>query len=203
MKKIDLKKDLAQLYKVPASKIVLVKVPILNYLMIDGHGDPNNSQLFQDAISALYSVSYTMKFMFKKGVKQIDYAVMPLEGLWWTDDVNNFSMENKAAWKWIIMILQPDLINEENFEEAKKLVESRKKMPLLQNVRLERMEEGLCAQILHKGPYNTEGPNILKLHAFISENGYQLHGKHREIYLNDMRRTAPDQLKTIIRQPVV
>ncbi|MDR3693942.1 GyrI-like domain-containing protein [Mucilaginibacter sp.] len=202
MKKLDLKKDFAELYKVSANKISLVTVPKLNYLMIDGHGDPNNSAMFREAIEALFSVSYTMKFMFKKGEQQIDYSVMPLEGLWWTDDMNNFSMENKAAWKWTIMIMQPDFITNEVIEQAKQQAGRRKALPRLNNLRLESMEEGLCAQLLHTGPYSAEGPNILKLHAFIKENGYKLHGKHREIYLSDMRRTAPEKLKTIIRQPV-
>jgi|SRR6185503_6754377 len=202
MKKIDLKKDLAELYKMPANKISLVTVPKLNYLMVDGHGDPNNSAMFQEAISALFSVSYTLKFMLKKGAQQIDFGVMPLEGLWWTDDMNNFSMENKATWKWTIMILQPDFISKEMIDQAKELAAKRKELPMLNNLRLESMEEGLCAQLLHIGPYSAEGPNILKLHAFINDNGYKLHGKHREIYLNDMRRTAPEKLKTIIRQPI-
>jgi len=203
MKKIDLKRDLASLYKVSANRITLVTVPKLKYLMIDGHGDPNNSQIFQDAISALYRVSYTLKFSFKKGELKIDFGVMPLEGLWWTDDMNNFLMENKIAWKWTIMILQPDFISHENVEQAKELAAGRKAMPMLNNIRLETMEEGLCAQLLHIGPYSAEGPNIIKLHTFIEEQGFSLHGKHREIYLNDMRRTAPDKLKTIIRQPII
>lgn len=203
MKKIDLKKELASLYKVKPNKISLVTVPKLNYLMIDGHGDPNNSQLFQDAISALFSVSYTLKFSFKKGELKIDFGVMPLEGLWWTDDMNNFSMENKTAWKWTIMLLQPEFISQDNVEQAKELAAARMSIPMLNNMRLESMEEGLCAQMLHIGPYNQEGPDILKLHAFIEEQGFSLHGKHREIYLSDMRRTAPDKLKTIIRQPIV
>ncbi|BAU53406.1 GyrI-like domain-containing protein [Mucilaginibacter gotjawali] len=202
MKRIDLKKDFAALYKVSANKISLVTVPKLNYLMIDGHGDPNNSVQFQEAVNALFSVSYTLKFMLKKSEQQIDYGVMPLEGLWWTDDMNSFSMENKAAWKWTIMIMQPDFITSPIIEQAKELAAGRKALPMLNNLRLESMEEGVCAQLLHIGPYSAEGPNILKLHAFIKENGYKLHGKHREIYLNDMRRTAPEKLKTIIRQPV-
>ena len=202
MKKIDLKKDFAALYKVSANKISMVTVPKLNYLMIDGHGDPNNSTMFREAIEALFSVSYTMKFMLKKSEHQIDYGVMPLEGLWWTDDMNSFSMENKAAWKWTIMIMQPDFITSPIIEQAKELAAGRKALPMLNNLSLESMEEGVCAQLLHIGPYSAEGPNILKLHAFIKENGYKLHGKHREIYLNDMRRTAPEKLKTIIRQPV-
>lgn len=203
MKKIDLKKEYSNLYKAPAKKIEIVTVPKLNYLMVDGQGDPNNSVQFQQAIEALYSVSYTLKFMVKKGEQQFDYGVMPLEGLWWTDDMNNFSMESKAAWKWTLMILQPDFITEPLVEKAKELASKKKELPLLEALRFESMEEGLCAHILYIGPYNEEPPTIVKLHDFIKGSGYKLRGKHREIYLNDMRRTAPERLKTIIRQPII
>jgi hypothetical protein len=110
MKKIDFKKELQGIYKVAANKVEVVTVPKLNYLMIDGFGDPNNSQLFQNAVEALYSLSYAIKFMIKKGDQQIDYSVMPLEGLWWSDNIANFSMENKADWKWTLMIMQPEFV---------------------------------------------------------------------------------------------
>jgi len=202
MKKIDLKKQFAQLYKASTKKIELVTVPELNYLMIDGTGDPNNSQQFQEAIEGLYSLSYTIKFMFKKGPQQIDYGVMPLEGLWWTDDMNNFSMKDKASWKWTLMIMQPEFVTASIVEEAKELIRSKKTVASLDLVRLESMNEGLCAHILYVGPYSEEPPTIVKLHDYIKDNGYKLRGKHREIYLNDMRRTAPEKLKTIIRQPI-
>jgi len=202
MKKIDLKKEFATLYKAAVKKIDIVTVPMLNYLMIDGTGDPNNSKQFQDAIEALYSLSYTVKFMFKKGEQQIDYGVMPLEGLWWTDDIENFSMEDKAKWKWTLMIMQPEFVTKATIDEARKLVIERKNIASLEQVRFEKMNEGLCAQTLYIGPYSEEPPTIVKLHDFIKHSGYKLHGKHREIYLNDMRRTAPEKLKTIIRQPI-
>jgi hypothetical protein len=192
MKKIDLKNEYKELYKVSPKKMVLVTVPELNYLMVDGQGDPNNSHQFQDAVNALFSVSYTIKFMFKKGEQQIDYGVMPLEGLWWTEDVNNFSMENKAAWKWILMIMQPDFVTNTIVEQAKEQAGKKKDLPSLNQLRLKTMNEGLCAQVLYIGPYSDETSTIIKLHDFIKDNGYKLHGKHREIYLSDMRRTAPD-----------
>jgi hypothetical protein len=203
MKKIDLKKDLAKLYKMSPNNFSLVTVSKLNYLMIDGSGDPNHSATFQEAINALFTVSYTLKFLFKKGEQQIDYSVMPLEGLWWTDDMNNFMMQDKADWKWTMMILQPAFVTRAYIEQAIAQAAKRKELPMLHNMRLEAMEEGLCAQILHIGTYSAEGPDIAKLHDFIKETGYQLHGKHREIYLSDKRRTAPEKLKTIIRQPVI
>ncbi len=202
MRKIDLKKEFAGLYKASAKKMEIVTVPKQNYLMVDGVGDPNNSKQFQEAIEALYSLSYTIKFMFKKGEQQIDYSVMPLEGLWWTDDMENFSMEDKSKWKWTLMIMQPDFVKKAIVAEAKKLVTARKHVEALDQVRFEAMNEGLCAQVLYVGSYSAEPPTIVKLHTFIKDNGYKLRGKHREIYLNDMRRTAPEKLKTIIRQPI-
>lgn len=202
MEKLDLKKELSTLYKAKANTIEIVTVPKLNYLMLDGTGDPNNSKQFQDAVEALFSLSYTVKFMIKKG-EQIDFGVMPLEGLWWTDDMNHFSMENKADWKWTLMIMQPEFVTPSVIKQAKEQLSKKKNLPLLDNIRLETMNEGLCAQILYIGPYNAEPPTIIKLHTEIKDRGYKLHGKHREIYLNDMRRTAPEKLKTIIRQPII
>ncbi|HEY8780395.1 MAG TPA: GyrI-like domain-containing protein [Mucilaginibacter sp.] len=202
MKKFDFKKEYRELYNDSTNKMYLVTVPKLNYLAVDGHGDPNNSAQFQEAIEALFSVSYTIKFMLKKGPQQIDYGVMPLEGLWWTDDLNNFSMENKADWKWTIMIMQPEFVTAEIIEQAKVQAAERKDLPLINSLRLETMDEGLCAQVLYIGPYAAEGPTIIRLHNYIEENGYKTHGKHTEIYLSDMRRTAPEKLKTIIRQPI-
>ncbi len=203
MQKIDLKKEYPHLYKASANKYDVVTVPELSYLMMDGSGDPNNSQQFQEATGALYSIAYTIKFMVKKGEQQIDFGVMPLEGLWWTDNMSGFSMEHKDKWKWTLMILQPDFVSDAIVALAREQVIKKKKLTSVEAVRLERMNEGLCAQTLHIGPYSEEPPTIVKLHTFIKENGYQLHNKHREIYLNDMRRTAPDKLKTIIRQPIV
>jgi len=203
MEKLDLKKEFAALYKAEVKKPAFVTAPPLNYLMTDGKGDPNNSPEFQLAVEALYSLSYTLKFMVKKSVLQIDYGVMPLEGLWWMDDMAQFVKENMADWKWTLMILQPDFITAELIREAKELVRKKKNLLTLDKVRFETMNEGICAQLLHMGPYGEEGPDIALLHNYIKENGYKLHGKHREIYLNDMRRTAPEKLKTIIRQPVI
>ncbi len=203
MEKIDLKKTLSEFYSVPKNKIIITNVPSMNYIMIDGQGDPNNSVQFQEAVNALFSISYTIKFMIKKGRQQIDYGVMPLEGLWWTDDLNNFSMEHKEDWKWTLMIMQPDLVTPEIYKEAFENVAKKKDLPALPKLRFEAMKDGLAAQIMYVGPYNEEPPTIVKLHNYIKENGYKLTGKHREIYLNDMRKTAPEKLKTIIRQPIM
>lgn len=203
MKKLDLKKDLKDLYTVSKGKVVAVKVPKLRYLMIDGQGDPNTSKEFADAITALYGLSYTLKFMIKKGPEAIDYGVMPLEALWWADDMNDFLKADKSMWKWTAMILQPNFINKKLVLAAKEeLMRKKKDTPTLAKVRLEDMTEGACAQILNIGPYSEEAPNIAKVHAFIHEQGKALRGKHREIYLSDARRTAPEKLRTIIRQPM-
>ncbi len=202
MKKLDLKKDFAALYKATA-KPAVVKVPKLRYLMIDGQGDPNTGKAFADAITTLYGLSYTLKFMVKNGPEAIDYGVMPLEAIWWADDMKDFTQGSKAKWKWTAMIMQPAFITATMVKAAKaELVRKKKDLPSIALLRLEDMTEGACAQILHVGPYAAEGPTITKLHAFIQENGKSLRGKHREIYLNDARRTEPEKLRTIIRQPM-
>ena len=201
MKKIDYKKEWKHLYRPSAKKVGIVDVPPMKFLMIDGAGDPNNSQDFQDAVNALFSLSYTLKFMIKKGEQAVDYSVMPLEGLWWAEDMSQFNINDKANWLWTLMIMQPDFITTELVAEAAAQVAKKKELPALPNIRLERYAEGQAAQIMHIGPFSEEGPTIEKLHAFIAENGYELTGKHHEIYLSDTRRAAPKNWKTVIRQP--
>ena len=201
MKKIDLKKDLKYLYQPSVSEVELVRVPKFNYLMIDGEGDPNNSQSFQEAVKALYTVAYTLKFMIKKE-KSVDYPVMALDGLWWMDDMSKFSMANKAAWKWTLMILQPAVVTKALFSKALKQAKEKKGLTALSQIRLEPYTEGLSVQIMYIGPYAEEGPTIQKLHANARERGCQLRGKHHEIYLGDPRRSKPEKLKTVIRQPI-
>ncbi|MBE2287911.1 MAG: GyrI-like domain-containing protein [Chitinophagaceae bacterium] len=200
MEKKDLKKQYKQLYSCPAETPIVVDVPEMQFLMCDGKGAPDSPH-FTRAIEALYSLSYTIKFACKKGPLQIDYGVMPLEGLWWADDMNDFSSGNKQNWKWTLMIMQPDFITEEMVDQATEQLKNKKKTENLEAVRLEKMQEGKCAQIMHMGPFSEEAETIAKLHAFIGSAGHKLSGKHREIYLSDMRRTAPEKLKTIIRQP--
>jgi hypothetical protein len=200
MEKVDLKKALKAFYNSSAKQCVIVDVPAMNFLMLDGAGDPNTSPAFQAAVETLYAVSYTLKFMLKKQ-GAADYAVMPLEGLWWTPDMAEFTIADKSNWLWTIMIAQPSFITAEQVASAKG--EARKKeLSLIDPLRFESYHEGLAAQIMHLGPFAAEGPTIAKLHAFIAEQGYKLTGKHHEIYLSDFRRTAPEKLKTVIRQPV-
>lgn len=200
--KIDLKKEWKHLYKPSAKAPVLVDAPPVNYLMIDGMGDPNTAPSYDEAIEALYAVSYTLKFMIKKGETGVDYAVMPLEGLWWADNMDDFLSGKKDNWKWTSMILQPEYVTEALTAEALKQVEKKKNPPALGLMRFESLTEGQAAQIMHIGPFADEGPTIEKLHAFIQDQGFRNRGRHHEIYLSDFRRTAPEKLKTIIRQPV-
>jgi hypothetical protein len=202
--KIDLKKKMKDFYNPSSEKISLVDVPPMNFMMIDGKGDPNKSQSYQDAIEALYAVSYGLKFMVKKE-RSVDYAVMPLEGLWWTDDMTQFSAADKGIWQWTAMIMQPEYVTDDLYRKAVQEAAKKKSLPALREARFHSFHEGLSVQILFIGPFSAEGPVIEKLHTFIRENGYAADGvtrKHHEIYLSDVRRTEPDKLKTVLRQPV-
>ena len=201
MVKIDFKKELKHLYSPSAKEVVAVDVPVMNFLLIDGERDPNTAQQYRDAVEALFSVSYTIKFMVKKEAG-VDFGVMPLEGLWWVDDMTKFSTERKDEWKWTSMIMQPKYVTPEHVNTAVEAVRKKKNLPALSKLRFESFHEGAAAQIMHIGPYSAEGPNIAKIHTFIRNSGHALSGKHHEIYLNDARRTAPEKLKTILRQPM-
>ena len=202
MRKIDYKKELKHLYRPSAMKVEAVDVPRMNFLMIDGKGDPSTSQEFKDAIGVLYPLSYTLKFMIKKGAIGVDYGVLPLEGLWWADDMSSFVDDRREHWQWTLMIMQPELVTEQMVQEANAQVLKKKNPVSLPLVRFESFEEGKVAQILHVGPFSEEGPSVEKVHAFIEESGSHRRGKHHEIYLSDIRRAAADNWKTIIRQPM-
>ncbi len=205
MTKIDFKKQLKHLYNASAKEAVIVDVPAMNYLMVDGKGDPNTSREAQEAIETLFPVAYGIKFMIKKE-QAIDYGVMPLEGLWWTDDMSQFTPENKDIWKFTYMIMQPEYVSGDLVDKALKEVERKKNPPALSRVRFESLNEGPSAQIMHPGPFSAEGPTIDRLHSFIREKGYSFDGlvqKHHEIYLSDFRRVAPEKMRTILRQPFV
>ncbi len=202
MEKIDYKKQLKHLYGPSARKVEIVDVPQMNFLMVDGEGNPNTSKSFSDAIEALYPLSYTLKFMVKKGKRGVDYGVLPLEALWWADDMSAFSTGNKDAWKWTLMIMQPEFITLKMVQEATQEVQKKKKPVSLPFVRFESFKEGKAAQIMHIGPFSEEGPTIEKVHSFIENNGSRRIGKHHEIYLSDIRRAAPEKWKTIVRQPM-
>lgn len=198
--KIDLKRELKALYKPSAKEVVEVAVPAFDFLMVDGEGDPNKAAGYKEAVEALYSVSYAVKFALKRD-KALDYVVMPLEGLWWADDLASFNRDEKDRWRWTMMIMQPPEASAQLIESAIASVQARKGLPGLGRIRLERFEEGRSAQTLHIGPFSTEGPTIQRVHAYISARS-ALRGRHHEIYLSDIRKAAPGKWKTIIRQPM-
>jgi hypothetical protein len=200
--KIDLKKEMKHLYRPSKAKFTVVDVPEMDFLMIDGHGDPNTSPAYQAAVEALYGVAYAVKFMLKEDPEIDDYVVPPLEGLWWVEDMSQFSMDDKDAWSWTMMVMQPEWVTPDLVEEARAEAGRKKDLPALSRLRFAPYHEGLSVQILYVGPYQEEGPTIARMHAFADEQGYTLRGKHHEIYLSDPRRTAPERLRTIIRQPI-
>lgn len=201
MKKIDLKKEFEHLYQPSATDVVQVDVPSFQFLMIDGEGDPNTSRQYAQAVEALFSVSYSARFMVKKGPRQIEYTVMPLEGLWWADNMSAFVANDRAQWKWTMMIMQPSFVGKQILKAAVAEVTRKKGLPAVENLRLETFREGLCAQVLNIGPFSKEGPTIERVHEFIAARG-TLAGKHHEIYLSDIRKVDPAKWKTIIRQPM-
>jgi hypothetical protein len=199
--KIDFKKTLKHLYN-PPKKFVVVDVPEMQFLMVDGHGDPNTAQAYREAVEALYAVAYKIKFLSKKALER-DYTVPPLEGLWWAEEMESFITRDKSQWDWTMMIMTPEWIGQEIFADAVAQARKAKNPAALDKVRLERYHEGLSAQIMHVGSYDDEGPVLSRMHGeFMPENGYCENGKHHEIYLSDPRRVAPKKLKTVLRQPV-
>ena len=202
MNKLDIKKELKYLYQPSAKEVVQVDVPSMNFLMLDGKGDPNKSQEYADAVEALFSVAYTIKFAVKKSAMAIDYGVMPLEGLWWADDMNAFTSGDKSNWQWKMMIAQPSFVTQATVDAAIAEVRKKKNPAAISGLRLEAFDEGRCAQIMHIGPFSAEGPNIERVHHFIEAGGHKRHGKHHEIYLSDIRKADPSKWKTIIRQPM-
>ncbi|MBX3143378.1 MAG: GyrI-like domain-containing protein [Trueperaceae bacterium] len=200
MTKLDLKRELKHLYAPSAKQIVVVDVPTLKYLTVDGQGDPNTTPAYAEAVEALFSLSYSIKFTVKKTLG-MDYAVMPLEGLWWSDDLTVFTSGDRSRWSWRMMILQPDFITDELSSGVLRELAGRKHLPGLEHVRFTPFTEGSCAQVLHVGPFSEEGPTIERLHRHILDLGFELSGKHHEIYLSDIRKAAPERWRTVIRQP--
>ena len=203
--KLDLKKELRELYCPPGKNPVIVEVPLMRYVMIDGIGAEPEGEAFQNAIQALFSVSYKAKFISKNQLGS-DYVVMPLEGLWWADDMNDFIAGRKERWRWTLMLLQPEFISREIIERAIKASEGKAPPASLEKLRLDELNEGMSAQIMHIGPYSEEHENIMRIHDLIQSEGGRYDGKvqkHHEIYLSDFRKTAPERLKTVLRQPFV
>lgn len=174
----------------------------MQFLKISGEGDPNTSKDYKEAVEALFSVAYHIKFSIKKGNPGINYGVLPLEGIWWAHDMEVFKRDEKSQWKWTMMIMQPEIVDESHFRDSLLAVKMKKDLPSLSNMVFETFEEGPSAQVMHIGPFSEEGPTIERLHQFIKDQGYQLSGLHHEIYLSDIRRAAPSKWKTILRQPL-
>lgn len=203
MEKVEFKKTLPHLYQPKNTDTwELVDVPVMNFLMVDGEGNPNTAKSFTDAIEALYPVSYTLKFMSKRELGK-DYGVSVLEGLWYADDMGIFEAGNKDAYKWTLMIMQPEWITNEMVESAISQVKEKKNPPALEKLYFKPYHEGKSLQLLHVGSYDAEAPKLNELHhQYMPAHGYSFNGHHHEIYLSDMRRVAPNKLKTILRQPV-
>jgi hypothetical protein len=202
MTKVDFKKTLKHLYGPGKKDFAVVDVPEMQFLKVDGHGDPNTAAEYQEAVEALYAVAYKIKFISKKELDK-DYTVPPLEGLWWAEDMSTFVSRDKSEWDWTMMIMTPDWISSEIFKRAVEEVRKAKNPAALDLVRFEKYVEGLSVQIMHIGSYDEEGPTIARLHNdFLPANDLVENGKHHEIYLGDPRRTAPEKLKTVLRQPV-
>ena len=205
MSPFDLVGQLKPLYAPSPRHPAIVGVPELSFLMIDGRGDPSTSEVYQQALEALYGIAYTLKFALKKSDPERDFKVAPLEGLWWADAERPSMDELQAdrdAWNWTMMIAVPDEVTAAEVAAAAEAAARRRPLPAAGRIRLERFAEGLAAQIMHIGPYADEAPTIAALHEFVEEQGYALRGRHHEIYLGDPRRTAPERLKTVIRHPV-
>jgi hypothetical protein len=200
LEKVDFKKELKHLYNPSAKEITVVDVPSMNFLMVEGQGSPASEE-YMSSIEALFSVSYALKFMVKK-VKDVNYGVMPLEGLWWVDDMTKFSVDHKDEWKWTSMIMQPKYVTAEDVKLAIEQTRKKKNLSALSKLRFEGFQEGKAAQIMYIGQFSAEGPTVQKIHDYILKSGHTVNGKHHEIYLNDPSKTPPEKLKTILRQPM-
>jgi hypothetical protein len=203
METVDYKAHLRKFYRPASEEVELVDVPRLNFIMIDGSGDPEKSPEYVNAVDALFAVSNLLKIMVKKGKPPIDYGVMPLEALWWSDGPSRFSVERKADWKWTLMVMQPQIITIKIVADAVAQTKSKTELECLSRIRFEPFEEGRAAQKLHVGPFSEEGPSLGKIHGRIDAIGGKFSGKHHEVYLSDTRKAVPEKWKTVIRQPYV
>jgi hypothetical protein len=207
MSKLDLRKELKYLYAPSAKKVEVVDVPRFQFAMVDGEIEPGrgpeDSPAFQEALEALYGISYTLKFASKlRKQDPLDYTVMALEGLWWVEG-GEFDITHPEGWRWTLMIMQPDHITPGMYEDALRQLRQKKgDRPGFSRLRFEGFQEGLCVQTMHVGPYAEESATIARMHAFARENGYRLCGKHHEIYLGDPRRASPEKMKTVLRHPI-
>ena len=199
MKTLDYKKELKELYSARKNRPAIVEVPRMQFLMFDGHGHPEVSPLMQEGFQGLYSVAYTIRFAIKAR-DEVAYTVMPPEGLFWSEN-GGLDLAAMEDWRWKMMIMTPDFVTSADFESAQQQAVE-KGNESASRVRLDTYDEGLAAQVMHVGPYNQEEPTIRLLQDFITAEGYEQRGIHHEIYLGDPRRAKPENLRTIIRQPI-
>jgi len=200
--KVDLKKVHRELYAPPRGRFVEVDVPPLTYLAVDGEGDPNTAASYREAVEALFGLSYAVKFASKRRLGR-DYVVGPLEGLWTADDPRAFVRREKEAWRWTLLVLQPDWVDGDLVDDVAGTVRATKDLPALDRVERRTVTEGRSVQTLHVGSYDDEGPVLAELHdVYLPEHGLTFAGPHHEIYLGDVRRTDPSRLRTVLRQPV-
>ncbi|HLU28332.1 MAG TPA: GyrI-like domain-containing protein [Glycomyces sp.] len=197
----DLKREFKKLYAPKNTRWELVEVPQQRFIALDGQGDPNTAETYAHAVEALYTVAYTLKFAAKR--EGSDFVVGPLEGLWWSDRPEDFTARAKGSWQWSMMICLPRQVSDESVEKAKTAALAKKRLPAIGLVRPETLSEGRCAQVLHVGPYDDEGPILAELHErYMPEHGLRFNGHHHEVYLSDPRKTAAERLRTVLRQPV-
>lgn len=204
----DYKKEYKEFYQ-PKNKPSLVDVPAMNFIAVRGQGDPNQEDgEYKQAIGLLYGIAFTIK-MSKKGDHRIegyfDYVVPPLEGFWWQDGVEGVDYVHKEEFQWISVIRLPEFVTKADFDWAVEEA-TRKKKTDFSKVEFLALEEGLCVQCMHVGPYDNEPATVELMHAYMEAQGYELdmndRRRHHEIYLSDARRVAPEKLKTVIRHPV-
>lgn len=202
MIKTDFKKELRELFGPPATDFVLVTVPDLSFLMVDGMGDPATARSYTEAVEALYAASYAVKFASRKELDR-DFVVPPLEGLWWADDPAAFVARQRDQWRWTMMIMQPSWVPAPMVAAAVEAAGRKKALGAISELRFDRLHEGLSLQIMHVGSYESEGPTLSRLHnEYMPAHGFTFNGPHHEIYLGDPRKSVPEKLRTVLRQPV-
>ncbi|MFI7673346.1 GyrI-like domain-containing protein [Actinophytocola sp. NPDC049390] len=197
----DVKRELKELYAPKNRGWALVDVPRQRFIAVSGKGNPNTAPQYARAVAALYAVAYTLKFTGKRAGR--DFVVGPLEGLWWSPDPAVFTTRAKDEWLWRMLISLPDWVTAEDVTEAAAVALAKKKDPAISLVEHETLHEGRCAQVLHVGSYDDETPIMTELHTeYLPAHGLTERDRHHEVYLSDPRRTAPEKLKTVLRQPV-
>ncbi|MFC4851963.1 GyrI-like domain-containing protein [Actinophytocola glycyrrhizae] len=201
MSPYDVKREHKDLYAPKNREWALLEVPPQQFIAVSGKGNPNTVPAYPQAVAALYAVAYTLKFASKRAGR--DFVVGPLEGLWWAPDPEVFTARAKDEWQWRMLISQPDWLTAADIKDATETALASKKLPAIEQVEHETLHEGRCAQVLHVGSYDDETPIMTALHTeYLPANGLTERDRHHEVYLGDPRRTAPEKLRTVLRQPV-